>query len=326
MSESNLTERPIKAFPGIGEKRAAAFYKLGVKTGGDLLRHFPRAYQNRGAVKTLNEVRDGEICSVIATVGTAPKTVMLRSHKSFSKFVIFDGTGKATVTFFNQNYLRDVFHVGEEFRFFTKIKLNGTKVEMTSPQFEPVRMGHPLPDYVPIYGLAAGLTQKMVANTVALALNELDETPVPELLPDSFRKEKGLPTVRDAYRMIHRPDTAEDADTGKRYFMTEALYLFSLGIALTRETRRKKTGILMKPYPLNDFSRALPFALTDAQERCVKEIFADLTGGSGLLMSRMVSGDVGSGKTAVAAAAIWLTVKNGYQAELMVPTGILPAL
>ena len=323
MGESNLTERPIKAFPGIGEKRAAAFYKLGVKTGGDLLRHFPRAYQNRGAVKTLNEVRDGEICSVIATVGTAPKTVMLRSHKSFSKFVIFDGTGKATVTFFNQNYLRDVFHVGEEFRFFTKIKLNGTKVEMTSPQFEPVRMGHPLPDYVPIYGLAAGLTQKMVANTVALALNELDETPVPELLPDSFRKEKGLPTVRDAYRMIHRPDTAEDADTGKRYFMTEALYLFSLGIALTRETRRKKTGILMKPYPLNDFTRALPFALTDAQERCVKEIFADLTGGSGLLMSRMVSGDVGSGKTAVAAAAIWLTVKNGYQAELMVPTGIL---
>lgn len=323
MGESNLTERPIKAFPGIGEKRAAAFYKLGVKTGGDLLRHFPRAYQNRGAVKKLNEVRDGEICSVVASVGTVPKTVMLRSHKSFSKFVIFDETGKATVTFFNQNYLRDVFHVGEEFRFFTKIKINGAKVEMTSPQFEPVRMGHPLPDYVPIYGLASGLTQKMVSYTVGLALNELDEAPIPELLPEAFRQEKGLPTVRDAYRMIHRPDTAEDADTGKRYFMTEALYLFSLGIAMTRETRRKKTGIVMKPFPLTDFTCALPFALTEAQERCVKEIFADLTGGSGILMSRMVSGDVGSGKTAVAAAAIWLTVKNGYQAELMVPTGIL---
>ncbi len=323
MTEIRLTERPIRLFPGIGEKRAQAFQKLGVTNGGELLRHFPRAYQNRGAVKNLCDVQDGEICAVIASVGSAPKTVALRSHKSFTKFVIFDETGKATVTFFNQTYLKDVFHVGEEFRFFAGFRRNGTKIEVTSPQFEPVRPDGKLPAFVPIYPLSAGLTQKTVANTVALALNELPRAELPELIPAAFREKKGLPEIREAYRMIHRPETPEEADLGKKYFMTEALYLFSLGIAMSREQRRQKTGIVMRPFPLGDFTQALPFPLTGAQERCINEIWGDLTGNGGVVMSRMVSGDVGSGKTAVAAAAIWLTVQNGYQAELMAPTGIL---
>ena len=311
----------IRLFPGVGQKRAEAYERLGIKTAADLLRHFPRAYQNRGHIKLLTETHHGEICALMLTVGTQPRTALLKNRMTITKFSAFDDSASCTVVFFNQNYIRDVFHTGATFRFWAKVQIAGNRYEITSPQFEAALPGKSLPEFTPIYPLTAGLSQKLLANACGIALTYAFEAPCDEILPASFRRKKQLPSFAEACRMIHRPNTMAEIDLGRSYFMYEELYQFSLGLAVNRQSRRCGMPPPMPDRELTPFYRALPFALTGAQKRCIDEISRDM--GKEIPMSRLVSGDVGSGKTAVAAASIYLCLKNGRQALLMAPTEIL---
>lgn len=374
---------PIRSFPGVGEKRAAAYNRIGITLASDLLRHFPRAYQHRGNIKSLAEARDGEICALILTVGTQPQGSMIKKGLTVTKFSAFDDSGKCTVVFFNQNYIRDVFHIGETFRFWGKVMRRGRGAELSSPQFEPCLPGRPLPEFVPLYPLSYPLTQKLIYSSVGLALNYAAESGIPEIIPEEVREKYSLTDASTAYKMIHRPLDYTQIEKARAYFAFEELYTFSLGLALTKNRRRQGSAHIMNRVPLDGFLSALPFKLTDAQNGCISDIIRDMCAdiphntnkaasapavpenitnthdsaetqttdiehvsincvvsadkynapvsekNAGTAynirppMSRLVSGDVGSGKTAVAAAAIYICIKNGFQAALMAPTEIL---
>ncbi len=314
-------KQSILSLPGIGEKRAALYARLGIETVEDLLRHFPRAYQNRSEIKPLSSLTDGETAAVIVTVATdARVTPMLKNRLQLVKLRVFDDTASATVTFFGQTYLKDVFKTGMCFRLWGKFSVRMRAIEVTSPQFEPVSPLHPLPDFIPVYPLTEGLSQKMLSHAIGLALQNLPVA-LPDPIPEAVRLQYRLLPLSDAYRMIHRPNSAEEIEKAKNRFVFEALYLFSLGVSAMKQSRTLSHAPALTPAPIEPFLAALPFALTPDQMHCVEDIRRDLA--APVPMARLVSGDVGSGKTAVAAAAIYLCVKGGYQAMLMAPTEIL---
>ena len=313
---------PITAISGVGEKRAALFAALGVFTVGDLLRFFPRAYQNRGDVKTLCEAAmSGETSSMILTVGCEPRSVNIKRGMNLTKFTAFDDSGKCQITYFNQPYVKQLFHTGEIYRFYGKVTRSKSSWNMSSPEFESTALSRPLSDFYAVYPLTAGLSQKIVRNTVALAL-ECVET-YDERLPETVRWENDLISFGEAVKIIHDPQNLDRLDDARRYFVFEELYLFALSIIQNARKREGRPGAVLE---LSDadkraFLGALPFTLTDAQARVIREIYADMA--SGKAMHRLVSGDVGSGKTVCAAAALYLAAKNSRQGAFMAPTEIL---
>ena len=313
---------PVTAIAGIGPKKKEMFQKVGVETVGDLLRRFPRAYQNRGDIRTLAEAgMTGETCAMMLTVGTRPSTALLKNRMTLTKFSAFDDTGKCEVVFFNQNYIKDAFALGGTYRFWGKLVNQRGRWSIASPQFEPYDGARRLPDYVAVYPLGGGLSQKLIRSTVGLALASLDY--VEEVLPETIRQKFSLCSLKEAFYTIHNPLTPQKLEEARRYFIFEELFLFALSIACSKKEREGKRGI---PLSLSDgvmgeFLSALPFALTDAQEKVLSEVRRDLA--SGFAMHRLVSGDVGSGKTVIAAAAAYIAVKCGYQCGMMAPTEIL---
>ena len=317
-----LIHSSIGSLHGIGVKRAEAFSRLGVYTVGDLLHHFPRAYQNRGNVRLLSQGIEGESCSYYLTVATQPHSATLKNRKVITKFRAFDESGSVEIVYFNARYLESSFRVGESHRFWGKIVRSGSKITMTAPLHEFCLALDDLPDFTPIYPLGGGLSQGLITEALDAVLSRLDACGVPEILPVRFRQERALPSAHEAYRMIHRPTCREDIEQARRYFSAEELYLFSLGLATTKNRKRSGIPPRMVKTDLTPFTESLGFPLTGAQKRSINEIYRDMIG-SDCPMSRLLSGDVGSGKTAVAAAALYLAMKNGYQAAFMAPTEIL---
>ncbi|MCI8590194.1 MAG: ATP-dependent DNA helicase RecG [Clostridiales bacterium] len=315
--DTKLTE-----LPGIGVKRAEAFAKLGVFNAGDLLYHFPRAYQHRGRVKPLCEAAEGEVCSVLLTIAQEPVNVTVKGRMTLTKVVAFDETRRCAITFFNQSYLKDVFRIGAAYRFYGKVTLKNAHCEMTSPAFEPYIPGVPLPEFYPVYPLSEGLTQKMVKDAVRFVIEHCD-LDKEEMLPLSVREANNLPALGEALRFIHDPAHYTQLNEARNRFIFEELFVFSMGLSLSRRPSGRREAPVMREVELTDFYQALPFAFTPAQQRCAQEIERDLLNDEGTPMARLLSGDVGSGKTVVAALAAYLCVMNAYQCAFMAPTGIL---
>ncbi len=314
---------PVTKLYGVGQKRAESFAKLGIENVGDLVFHFPRAYENRGNVKTIDEAEDGELCSFILCVAAPPKTAMIRRGMTLTKLSAVDETGKCGITFFNQPYVRDVLTQGAYFRFYGRIKKTGRTATLASPVFEPVLPHRPLRPLVPIYPLAAGLSQKFVAGAVreALPLALSGEGALSEYLSHEIREKYSLAELSFALREIHEPGTMEKAEKARRRLAFDEMYLFALQIM--REGRKEKTPSTFA-FPTPDraaFLSRLPYAPTGAQKRTFDEIERDMTGG--LRMHRLLTGDVGSGKTLCAQYAVYTTVCGGAQAAIMAPTEIL---
>ncbi len=312
---------PIESLAGIGVKKAELFSSLGMKTVGDLLYRFPRAYQNRSDIKTLAEAAIlGETCAMLLTVGSQPSNAVLRGRMTLTKFSAFDESGKCTVVFFNQSYIKEVFTLGATYRFWGKLTKNKNRWELTSPQFEPVTGNTPLPDYTAVYPLGRGVGQKLMRKTVETALKTAE---VFDILPEEIRKRNSLESLRKALYDIHCPDSPASLERARKYFIFEELFLFALSVASAKRARTGRVGIkiTLEKSEWARFLSSLPFELTDAQKRVVGEIFSDLSSGS--VMHRLVGGDVGSGKTVCAAAAAYAVIKSGYQAAMMAPTEIL---
>ncbi len=314
----------IGSLHGIGVKRAEAFKRLGIVTVGDLLRHFPRAYQNRGHVRLLSEGIEGENCSYLLTIGTQPRSATLKNRKVITKFRAFDESGTVEITYFNSRFLENCFRIGETHRFWGKLSKLGNRYTMTAPLHEVYVEEGTLPDFTPVYPAGAGLSQGLISEAVEEALSQFASCGIPELLPKRFRQELLLPTGTAAYRAIHRPRHMEELEAARRYFAAEETYLFALALANTKNRKRNGIPPVMKGVDMTPLTEALGFPLTGAQKRSIDEIYRDMVEET-RPMSRLLSGDVGSGKTAVAAAALYVAMKNGYQGALMAPTEILAA-
>ena len=328
-------DSPLTALPGISETRGKLFAKLGIETTDDLCRHYPRTYENRGKTVTAADALEngcgrGEPVSLILTVGTQPKVTTIRRGMVLTRFTAFDETGTVQITYFNQPYLRDAFALGTSHRFFGRCeKTTGGRLAMTSPKHEPLTAADPgdgsaLPSIYPIYRVTAGLTQKLIAQSVERALSVVypPEKEIPDPLPPQLLSEQKLCGRRYAAYNIHIPENEAALDAARKRLIFEELLLFALGLRYRKSQKELRPALPMKAPDMTPFYAALPYALTGAQQRSVGEFLHDMTEKPSP-MNRLLSGDVGSGKTVCAAAALYIALKNGYQAALMAPTEIL---
>ncbi|MBR6917350.1 MAG: ATP-dependent DNA helicase RecG [Clostridia bacterium] len=324
----NITvSSPVAELKGVGEVRRKALLRLGIETVGDLLRHYPRAYQNRGDTKNLDEIRKmmspgtrETVASVKLTVSSTPDARMIRRGMNILKFRAFDEFGTVEITYFNQNYLKDTFTVGSEFRFWGKIERDGASFKMTSPIYEPCDTGEELMSLVPVYPLASGITQKFLHGIIKTSIDEAGDS-----LDDPFTEEfcgrYGIETLKSAIRKIHAPATLEEMEAARRRLCFESVFMTAAALATERCRRAGESAPALKDTDISEYTSALPYKLTGAQDRSLSEILSDMTKSEP--MRRILIGDVGSGKTAVACGAAFAAVKNGYQCAIMVPTEIL---
>ena len=320
-------ESSVRVLRGVGETRAKTLEKAGIVTVADVVRHFPRAYQDRGDVRPLSDGRDGQKHSFLLTVATVPSNARLRSRMTLTKFRVFDETGSAEAVFFNQPYLRDVFHVGDVFRFYGSLSFTKNRCQLSSPAYEPAEEGAALPDYFPIYSLPDGVSQKvfrgMVESALPIVLPALSDP-----LPERIRLENRLPALSLATRTLHAPKSGEELQAALRRMVFDELLLLGLGVSLSRCQGEAILTRACQSTTLSPLLAELPYELTRAQKRAINEIYADMTGygkKSEMIpaMRRILIGDVGCGKTVCAAAAIYIALSSGRQAALMVPTTIL---
>jgi ATP-dependent DNA helicase RecG len=312
---------PLQYVKGIGEARSKCFAKLGLYTAGDLVSFYPRTYQYRGENKKVSDVIDGEVCSLLLTVDSPVKSG--GGKVQYIKFTAGDDTGTVNITFFNQKWLLKVFSQGRAFRFYGKVTFGFYGKEMVSPEVEPVLHGKKLKDVIPVYPLTKGLTQKTVCSAVNNVLPLSED--MKDVLPEDIRKKYALLSVKDAVKLIHAPNCRDDVAKARRTLAFEELIVFQTALRISRRGVSSSKGIRMtfKNSGVKSFFESLPYSLTFAQERSVKEILGDMC--KDTPMTRLLQGDVGSGKTAVAAAAVYFAAKNGYQSAFMAPTEILAA-
>ena len=314
---------PVTVLSGVGPAKAAAYAKAGIETLEDLLLHIPRSYENRGDVRLLSDARtDGGKTAVVLTVATAPQAARLKSRMTVVKSRAFDESGSCELGFFNMPYLRQVFTVGSEWRFFGVVervpKRNMMTYKLSSPAYEPYTEGG-LPDFTAVYPLSEGLTQKNLAAHVSEAIR-LCGAPT-DVLPDEIRRKRALCTLSYAVRNIHNPEDYAALAAAKRRLIYDEFFLFSLSIAMQGKRKREGHSVSCAKQNISPLLKQLPYELTAAQKRSITEIAADMK--KETPMRRMLIGDVGCGKTIVAASAMLIAVMSGRQAALMAPTEIL---
>lgn len=320
MEELNWGDRPVTALPGVGRVKAGHFGKLGIQTIADLLYHFPRGYQNRGAVCLLGEASMTPCStSTILTVDSKPSSVRLKGNRVMTRFTAFDDSGKCIITFFNQPYVKDIFFLGSSFRFWGKVEKLGRNFTLSCPEYEPFDGVHPLPEFKSVYPLTEGLNQKGVGSAVALALQDADKIKDP--LPPEVLQSYCLLPLGEAFRKIHFPQNYEELDEARRRFVFEELFFYALGMQKIGKKEALPPKEVLSKADLSPFLSLLPFSLTNAQKKVLEDVSKDMTGP--FPMTRLICGDVGSGKTACAAGAIYIALQNQRQAALMVPTEIL---
>lgn len=313
----------VLTLPGIGPKKAAMFEKLGVQTLGDLLRLYPRDYEDRTQLLPIDALEVGQPACFLASVVTTPQTRRIpkpgQRALEVTKVAVADHTGRLNLTFFNAGYSAARLQRGETYCFYGALSGDYLGYAMVNPLFEPPdAAGSVTRCIVPIYPLTAGLNNKTVMQAVAAAMARC--TPA-EPLSEEVRKTYALCDAQTALREIHQPSSMQALEQARKRLIFEEFYIFSAALALVRARR---TVVAVQPYEtdgMDAFYEALPFRLTGAQTRAIEEILSDLRAGAP--MSRLVQGDVGSGKTMVAAAAAYCAAKNHRQTALMAPTEIL---
>ena len=311
---------PITILKGIGPARAKQFEALNIFTLEDLLCHFPRGYEDRTKLVTIDKLQVDVPACFQAMVMNTPRTTHIRKGLDITKVQVADHTARLNLTFFNSRFVQENLRYGCEYIFYGAVSGDFIGYNMTNPAFEsldsaPVTTRRVLP----IYPLTAGLTNGAVLKAVRTALSVCD--PPAEIIPAELRHRCGILPAEQAYRAIHEPRDMAEAEAAKKRLIFEEFFVFSAGLSLMRAARAEKRCPPYENRNLTPFLAALPFRLTGAQMRCIHEIMEDL--GRGAPMNRLVQGDVGSGKTMVAAAAAYAAVTNGHQAAMMAPTEIL---
>lgn len=312
----------IREIRGIGPKKAELLSGLGIRTIRDALYHFPRSYVDRSVVSMLGSVENLQRVTVkvrVESIRSAP------THKGFQKsplrLLVSDGTGKAEILFFNGKFLNGKFRLGETYFFHGVIKKERAVCVMQHPEFCAEQDWFRFSVYTPLYPLTAGLTQTDLRNLLQNIIGK--GVFMQETLPDRVVSAAQLMPITQAVRGIHCPMGPEEAEAARRRFAFEELYLLQLALLTIKKSSMSmaKKHIYLSSSALEPLFAALPFKLTQGQKQVLSEILEDMD--STKLMNRLIQGDVGSGKTVLALAAVAYAALSGHQASIMAPTEIL---
>lgn len=309
-------ESNVKYIKGVGEKRAELLYKLGIFDIDTLIHFYPRRYEDWTSTKAVNELESGENASIRTTMITPVKEHMVRRGMTLYKCKFTDGESVINVTIFNNKYLAQSLRCYEDYVLYGKIEKTLTSASMSSPKIEKLDTGVRIH---PIYPATDRLNSNAIAKIVRTALESIEV--IPDTLEESIRKKYDLIPLDKAIRLIHNPECENDYELARKRLIFEELLTLQLGLLKLKSNGKKQTALVMKKDCSNEFSTLLPFELTSAQKRAISECMNDMF--TPHPMNRLLQGDVGSGKTAVATALIYNVIKNGYQAALMAPTEIL---
>lgn len=308
-------ERDIQYLKGVGDKRARLFHKLGIFVVGDLVRYYPRTYEDWSVTTPAAQAPEGTTVCVQATMVTPMRTHLIRKGMTLYKADFTDGETLIHVTLFNTKFLAEKLRMYQDYLLLGKVERNFTTVQMSAPKIEPLtaRRIHP------IYTQTGSLNANLIAKAVDYALAHM--APLPDTLSPALREKYGLEDLDTAVRNIHFPSNAKALGAARHRLIFEELLTLTVGLKKLKGRKRTPTTRVIEKDCTAAFAARLPFTLTGAQSRAVAQCIADLQ--SGYPMNRLLQGDVGSGKTAVAAALLDTLVQNGYQCALMAPTEIL---
>lgn len=306
----------IKFIKGIGEKRAELFRKLGICSVGSLINYFPRKYQDWSKEMTVDSCTDNTEVSIKATLITPVHEHKIRKGMTLYKCSFTDGKTVIKVTIFNNKFLAKSLKEYNDYILFGKIKKALTWAEMSSPKIEKAEDNIGIH---PIYPAAEKLSSKAIQNSIKNALDNLPE--FTETLPKYITDRYSLCSIDFALRQIHFPDDFESLEKAKYRLIFEELLTLQLGLLKLKSRNREQTQFKISTDYTKEYYSLLPFTLTNAQKNAINDCIADMK--NDFPMNRLIQGDVGSGKTAVAAGAIYSAVKNGFQCALMAPTEIL---
>lgn len=305
----------IRFLKGVGEKRAELLQKKGIDTVGALLRFYPRAYLDWQNITPVSECPEGENVCVRAEITSPVKTVNIRRGMTLYKFAAADDSGVIEVTLFNRKYLAENLRQGRSYLFYGKLGYGITLRQMSSPEIMPAEyMG-----IEPVYAATEGLSSKTIEKIMKNALVYADD--MAEVIPQGIREKNGLCDFKTALKSIHFPLERQALESAKRRLVFEELFVLQTGLLFLKRRRRALAGCTIKNNLLEEFKRTLSFKLTGAQEKVINECLSDMM--SPRPMNRLIQGDVGSGKTAVAAALMYISAGNGFQSALMAPTELL---
>lgn len=314
----SLYDVPLTSLKGIGKNRAELFSKLSVRSVGELLRFYPRTYSDWGDITPIEKLKNGEKHLIKATVVSAVATTRIRGSRLLSKVQVADDTGVIELVFFNNKYISSMLKYSEEYCFYGRVNRDLYGFSMTAPEFKKVSESQGI---TPVYNLTSGLTNRVVVNAVKEALLMLPET-MTDPIPYQILKEYDLCTLRYALENIHFPSDVQAMEKARKRLVFEELLVLNLGLRLLKKRKLSDTGCLMPDDYTKEFISSLPYTLTNAQKNAIVDCVNDMKNKKSP-MNRLIQGDVGSGKTAVAAAVCYNCVKNGYQSAFMAPTEIL---
>ncbi len=313
--------KDAKYIKGVGPNRIKQLNSLGIYTLEDVISYYPRGYENRGIKKDIAELVDGEDALIEAKCVSKMTEIRIRKNMTIYKLVVRDETATCTLTWFNVPFLKKRFIVGDTYKFFGKVKRKLNQIEMMTPIIDEQDSNKNTGRIIPIYPSTYNLSQNILRKIIENALEEANV--LPETIPEYLIKEYKLMGINEAIKQIHFPNSFEDYNKARTRLVFEELLIMQLAL-LTFKTNydKDKKGISFSTdAKMSEIIDSLPFKLTNAQSRVLEEIDKDME--SKKTMNRLLQGDVGSGKTAVAMCAAFKAVRSNYQAAVMVPTAIL---
>ena len=313
--------KDAKYIKGVGPNRIKQLNSLGIYTLEDVISYYPRGYENRGIKKDIAELVDGEDALIEAKCVSKMTEIRIRKNMTIYKLVVRDETATCTLTWFNVPFLKKRFIVGDTYKFFGKVKRKLNQIEMMTPIIDEQDSNKNTGRIIPIYPSTYNLSQNILRKIIENALEEANV--LPETIPEYLIKEYKLMDINEATKQIHFPNSFEDYNRARTRLVFEELLIMQLAL-LTFKTNydKDKKGISFSTdAKMSEIIDSLPFKLTNAQSRVLEEIDKDME--SKKMMNRLLQGDVGSGKTAVAMCAAFKAVRSNYQAAVMVPTAIL---
>ena len=313
--------KDVKYIKGVGPNRVKLLNKLNIYTLKDLITYYPRTYEDRSKPKKICECIDGEE-AVIEAIACGNLVETRLPRKTMQKLLVRDETGSLLITWFNHTYLKGKFKVGQRYRFYGKFSYKYGKPELNSPVFDEIENKNNTGRIIPIYPLTYQLSQNTLRRIMENAINEVRGN-LEENLPEEILKQYNLQGINEATEKIHFPKELKEFKIARERLFFEELFVTQLALlALKNSYRNEEKGIAFsKDVHISDVIKEFPFNLTGAQRRVLEEIEGDMEQEKS--MNRLLQGDVGSGKTAIAMCAAYKAVKTGYQVAIMAPTAIL---
>ncbi|MBR6541981.1 MAG: DNA helicase RecG, partial [Anaerotignum sp.] len=308
----------VALLKGVGEQRERKLNKMGISTVEDLLTHYPREYKDRSEIIKIADIPMDEPVTFLAQVKEEGQNSR-HGRLVYTRMKVYDETGSVGVLWYNQPYMKNSLKIGEWYLFSGKLQKKYGRKEILSPEIERIGENFAGGRIIPVYPATEGISQKMLRNLMEEALSQMSGG-MREELPLWLRKDHKLAERNFAIENIHFPKTEQGFYDARKRLVFEELFILQTALYQLKNTLEDSgEGIrLKKKKALQDGERLLPFPLTGAQKRVLKEIEQDMT--SGKIMNRLVQGDVGSGKTAVAIITSYWAIQNGYQAAIMAPT------